>query len=170
MRHKLFIGNDWVEPAEGMYFPDVDPATEEPTVEIARGTAPDVDRAVRAAKAAMRGPWQKLTPAERGGLLFKLADLVGGAREELAAIETKDMGKPLSQARGDVDGVVATLRYNAGAADKMEGDTIPVGPEVIDFTLLEPLGVTAHIVPGTILSAWPYARSPRRSPPAARPS
>ena len=93
MRHKLFIGNDWVEPAEGMYFPDVDPATEEPTVEIARGTAPDVDRAVRAAEAAMRGPWQKLTPAERGGLLFKLADLVGGAREELAAIETKDMGR-----------------------------------------------------------------------------
>jgi len=147
MRHKLFIGNDWVEPAEGKYLPDIDPATEEPTGEFARAGAPDVDRAVRAAAAAMQGPWQKLTPAERGGLLFKLADLVAGAREELARLETQDMGKPLSQARGDIDGVVATLRYNAGAADKMEGDTIPLGPDVIDFTLLEPLGVTAHIVP-----------------------
>ena len=147
MRHKLFIGNEWVEPAEKTYLPSIDPATEEPAAEFARGSAPDVDRAARAAAAAMRGPWSRLTPAERGRLLFKLADLVAGKREEIARLETQDMGKPLKESLGDVDGVVATLRYNAGAADKMEGDTIPLGPDYIDFTLLEPMGVTAHIVP-----------------------
>ena len=67
--------------------------------------------------------------------------------EEAAILETADVGKPLKEARGDVDGVVSTLIYNAGAADKMEGATIPLGPSVVDFTLMEPLGVTAHIVP-----------------------
>jgi len=147
MRHRLFIGNERVEPADGRYFPDIDPATEEAFCEVARGGAGDVDRAARAAEAAMAGPWRRLAPAERGQLLFQLADLVAANREELARLETRDMGKPIGEARGDVDGVVATLRYNAGAADKMEGDTIPLGPGVIDFTLLEPLGATAHIVP-----------------------
>ena len=147
MRHKLFIDNDWDEAAGGASFPTVDPATEEPIAEVARAGAADVDRAVKAAAAAMKGPWARMAPAERGALLFKLADAIAGAREELARIETLDVGKPLRDSLGDVDGVVATLRYNAGAADKMEGDTIPLGPDVVDFTLLEPLGVTAHIVP-----------------------
>jgi aldehyde dehydrogenase (NAD+) len=147
MRHKLFIGNEWVEPVDGIYFPNIDPATEEVTAEIARGGSRDVDRAVSAAQAATAGPWRKLAPAERGELLFKLSDIIAAHREELSRLETQDMGKPLKEARGDIDGVVATLRYNAGAADKMEGATIPLGPEIIDFTLLEPLGVTAHIVP-----------------------
>src|SRR5438067_4436038 len=122
MRHGLFIGNERVEPADGRYFPDIDPATEEVMVEVARGGASDVDRAARAAEAAMAGPWRQLAPAERGQLLFKLAKVVAANREELARLETQDMGKPLGEARGDIDGVVATLRYNAGAADKMEGE------------------------------------------------
>jgi acyl-CoA reductase-like NAD-dependent aldehyde dehydrogenase len=95
----------------------------------------------------MKGPWSRLAPAERGALLFKLADAVAANREELARLETLDVGKPLKDSLGDVDGVMTTLRYNAGAADKMQGETIPLGPDVVDFTLLEPLGVTAHIVP-----------------------
>jgi aldehyde dehydrogenase (NAD+) len=76
-----------------------------------------------------------------------LADLIAANRDELARLETIDVGKPLKDSLGDIDGVVTTLRYNAGAADKMQGETIPLGPDVVDFTLLEPIGVTAHIVP-----------------------
>ena len=147
MRYRLFIDDDWLEPVGGAYFPTIDPATEEPIAEIARGGAGDVDRAVRAADAAMKGPWSRLAPAERGALLFRLADAIAGQREELARLETLDVGKPLKDSLRDTDGVVTTLRYNAGAADKMQGETIPLGPDVVDFTLLEPLGVTAHIVP-----------------------
>ncbi|MGE0120009.1 MAG: aldehyde dehydrogenase [Dongiaceae bacterium] len=147
MQHKLFIDNDWVGARSGATFPTIDPATEEPIAEVARGVAEDVDRAVRAADAAMRGPWRKVAPQERGRLMFELADLVAAHRDELARLETLDVGKPLKDSLGDVDGVAATLRYNAGAADKLQGETIPLGPEVIDFTLLEPVGVTAHIVP-----------------------
>jgi aldehyde dehydrogenase (NAD+) len=147
MRHRLFIDNDWVDAADGAVFATIDPASEEPIAEVARAGSADVDQAVRAAGAAMRGPWARLAPVERGALLFKLADAIAGHREELARIETLDVGKPLKQSLSDMDGVVATLRYNAGAADKTEGDTIPLGPDVVDFTLLEPLGVTAHIVP-----------------------
>ena len=147
MRHRLFIAGGWVDPASGAHFATIDPATEEPIAEIARGGPADVDRAVRAADAAMKGPWSRLAPAERGALLFKLADTIAAHRDELARLETLDVSKPLKDSLGDVDGVVTTLRYNAGAADKMQGETIPLGPDVVDFTLLEPLGVTAHIVP-----------------------
>jgi len=147
MRHQLFIDDAWVEPAKGDYFATVDPATEEPIAEIARATPADVDKAVKAAHAAMKGPWSKLSPMERGNVMFKLADLIAAHRDELARLETLDVGKPLRDSLGDIDGVVTTLRYNAGAADKMQGETIPLGPEVMDFTLLEPMGVTAHIVP-----------------------
>jgi len=147
MRHKLFINDEWVEPAKGEYFATIDPATEEPIAEIARATPADVDKAVKAAHDAMKGPWSRLSPMERGALMFKLADLIAANRDELAKLETLDVGKPLKDSLGDIDGVVTTLRYNAGAADKVQGETIPLGPEVVDFTLLEPMGVTAHIVP-----------------------
>jgi aldehyde dehydrogenase (NAD+) len=147
MKHGLFIANLRVASEGGGYFETIDPATEEPIAEIARGTAGDVDRAVRAADDAMRGPWRLMTPANRGALLFKLAELIANDRDELARLETIDVGKPLKDSPGDIDGVVATLRYNAGAADKIEGDSIPLGMEHVDFTVLEPLGVTAHIVP-----------------------
>jgi aldehyde dehydrogenase (NAD+) len=94
---------------------------------VPRGGSADVDRAVRAAEGAMRGPWARLAPAERGALLFKLADEIAAHRQELARLETLDVGKPLKESISDMDGVVATLRYNAGAADKMEGETIPLG-------------------------------------------
>jgi aldehyde dehydrogenase (NAD+) len=147
MQTDLVIAGRPVQAASGQRFATLDPATEEPIAEVARGGAEDVDAAVRAAHAALHGEWSQITPAARGRVLLRLADLVAAHKEELAALETADVGKPLKEARGDVDGVVATLIYNAGAADKMEGATIPLGPSVVDFTLLEPLGVTAHIVP-----------------------
>ena len=147
MRGRLLIGGEWQDAASGATFATIDPASEEPIGEVARAGAEDVDRAVRAADRATRGSWREVAPAERGRLLQRLAGLIADAREELAQLETSDMGKPIGQARGDVDGAVATLIYNAGAADKIEGATIPLGRDVVDFTLLEPQGVTAHIVP-----------------------
>lgn len=143
----LFIDGARAPAASGRTFATVDPSTEEPLAAVARGGAEDVDRAARAAHAALRGPWGATAPADRGRLLLRLAGLVAASAEELARLETADVGKPLRESRGDVEGVVATLVYNAGAADKMEGATIPLGPGLVDFTLLEPLGVTAHVVP-----------------------
>lgn len=147
MQAKLFIDGEWVDPIVLRTFQTIDPATEQPVREVARADADDVDRAVQAAHRAMSGRWREMAPAERGAMLFRLADAIAAAREELALLETTDMGKPLRDARGDIDGVCETLIYNAGAADKMEGATIPLGPAYVDFTLLEPQGVTGHIVP-----------------------
>ncbi len=146
-RAELFIDGAWVRPSSGRTFTTIDPSTEEAIGEVARGDAADVDRAARAADKALRGPWGAMTPAERGRLLLKLADAISAAKDEIALMETIDVGKPLKESRGDVDGVVSTLVYNAGAADKMEGATIPLGPSFVDFTMMEPIGVTAHIVP-----------------------
>jgi aldehyde dehydrogenase (NAD+) len=147
MRAEHFVDGDWMKPATGQTFATIDPSTEEEIGVVARGDATDVDRAVQAADRATRGPWRDVSPAQRGRLLLELARVIGEAKDELADLEMRDVGKPMKEARGDVDGVVATLVYNAGAADKMEGATIPLGREYIDFTLLEPVGVTAHIVP-----------------------
>ena len=144
---QLFIGNQWSEAQSGETFETVDPSTEAVITTVARAGEADVDRAVRAAHDAMKGPWSRLTPAERGALLFKLADLVEVRRERIARIETMDVGKPLSESLGDMDGVAGTFRYNAGAADKIEGATVPLGPEFVDYTMMEPIGVTAHITP-----------------------
>lgn len=128
-------------------FPTIDPSTEETLTTVARGRDADIDLAVRAADRAMKGGWRDLTPAERGRLMFKLADALEAEAERFALLETLDVGKPVKESLGDVRGVCATIRYNAGAADKMEGATIPLGPGFVDFTMLEPVGVTAHIVP-----------------------
>ena len=142
-----FIANRWVEPVTRAYLETYDPATEELIATFARSRAADIDAAVRSAHTAMNGEWARISPADRGKLLFRLADLIAADRDRLARLETLDVGKPLKDSLGDIDGVCATLRYNAGAADKMEGSTIPLANAFIDFTILEPLGVTAHIVP-----------------------
>lgn len=147
MDGKHFINGEWVAPAGDETFATIDPSTEASITDVARGGPEDIDRAVQAAATAAEGDWQNLTPADRGNLLLRLAEQVTAARDELAHLETRDVGKPLKISLDDMDGVAAALRYNAGAADKMEGDTIPLGNDFVDFTMLEPLGVTAHIVP-----------------------
>ena len=147
MAKQLFIDGVWQAAHSGQAFPTIDPSSEQTIDEVARADATDVDQAVQAAARALHGSWRDVPPVERGALLYRLAERIAAARDELARMETRDVGKPLKVSLGDIDGVVATLRYNAGAADKMEGDTIPLANTFIDFTLLEPIGVTAHIVP-----------------------
>ncbi len=143
----IFVDDVFQAAAAGETFDTIDPSTEQVLGPAARGRAADVDAAVQAAKRATKGAWRDISPAERGRLLFRLADAILAHKEEIAEVETLDVGKPLKESRGDVDGVVSTFRYNAGAADKLEGATIPLGRSTVDFTLLEPVGVTAHIVP-----------------------
>jgi acyl-CoA reductase-like NAD-dependent aldehyde dehydrogenase len=142
-----FIDGKWTRSGDGRTFETIDPSTEAVLASVARGGVRDIDAAVRAAHRAQYGDWRNLSPAERGRLIFKLSDVIEADAERLALLETLDVGKPVKESLGDIRGVCATLRYNAGAADKMEGATIPLGRDVVDFTVLEPVGVTAHIVP-----------------------
>ena len=144
---QLFIASGWTPARDGRTFEVIDPSTEEVLATVARGGQEDVDDAVAAARAAFDGPWRRVTPQERGRLLYRLARELEARVDEFAELETLDTGKPLSQARGEISGCVGYLDYYAGAADKIHGETIPLGPGYLNYTVLEPLGVTAHIVP-----------------------
>ncbi len=137
--HMNHIAGKPVAPATGAFLDTINPATEEPLARFARSVGDDVDAAVQAAHRAQHGDWSTITPADRGRILERLAGLIELEREKLARLETLDAGKPLDNSRGDIDGVVETLRYNAGAADKMEGITVPLGRDFVDFTMLEHL-------------------------------
>lgn len=144
---KHFINGEWVDAASGQTFLTYDPATEQPLAEAARGGVADVEQAVSAARRALSGPWGQMLPKERGRFLSAVSQEILAQREELALLETLDNGKPLSLARREVEGTARYFEYYAGAADKIHGEQIPLGTERLDFTLREPMGVTAHIVP-----------------------
>jgi aldehyde dehydrogenase (NAD+) len=144
---QMYINGEWIAAASGEQFVTVDPATEEGIATVPRGTAADVDRAVAAARAAFEGAWRQLKPKERARLLFDLARAIESRVDAFAELETLDSGKPLPLSRGEVLSTARYFEYYAGAADKFHGETIPLGPDYVDFTLRQPLGVTAHIVP-----------------------
>ncbi|CAA9213000.1 MAG: Aldehyde dehydrogenase [uncultured Actinomycetospora sp.] len=155
--------------------PVEDPSTATTVAHVARGDARDVDRAVSAARAAARRT-RSTTPAERGRLLRSLAAALRADLEGFARLETLDTGKPLSLARSEIAGCVAYLDYYAGAADKLHGETIPLGPGSLAYTVREPVGVTAHIVPWnaplsmlcrSVARPWPPG-TPRWSSPRSR--
>lgn len=148
-----FIDGRFVPAARGGRMETFDPGTGEAFASFAAGDADDVDAAVRAAQAALRGPWRSMTPAERGRLLWRIAGRIRASANRLAVAETLDSGKRLSEALGDVAGAAATFEYYAGACDKHQGDSIPLGTDHLAFTLNEPAGVTAHIIP------WNYPLS-----------
>ncbi|MCA0327946.1 MAG: aldehyde dehydrogenase family protein, partial [Proteobacteria bacterium] len=147
VRGQNFIDGAWQRSADGRSFDTIDPSSEDVLGTVARGGATEIDQAVQSAHRAQKGAWRDMTPAERGRLIYRLADALEADATRFALMETLDVGKPVKEALGDIRGVCATLRYNAGAADKMEGTTIPLGRDHVDYTVLEPVGVTAHIVP-----------------------
>lgn len=115
---------------------------------MASGTEEDVDAAVEAARKAFESPdWRDLDPSKRGRLLWLLGQQVRDHFEELARLESLNEGKPLREAKGDMAYVYKLFEYYAGLADKIQGDTIPVPGARLDYTLRDPLGVTAHIAP-----------------------
>ncbi|HZD01146.1 MAG TPA: aldehyde dehydrogenase family protein [Actinomycetes bacterium] len=146
-RYDLFIGGIFTPSASGEAVDTIDPSTDETIATVASAGPDDVDRAVEAARTAAEGTWGTLEPKRRGALLYALSAALEEAAEEFAELETRNTGKPLQRSRREVASTVRYFRYYAGAADKIHGETIPLGPDYLDFTLREPLGVTAHIVP-----------------------
>ncbi len=158
---QCFIGGKWIPAASGKTFETVNPATEEVIAQVAEGDASDVDSAVAAARDALEnGPWSKMDARERGRLMFKLADLIEEEFDELAALEVLDNGKPIREARsGDLPLVLDVLRYYAGYADKIHGQTIPVRGNYFTYTRREPVGVVGQIIPWNfpmLMVAWKW--------------
>jgi acyl-CoA reductase-like NAD-dependent aldehyde dehydrogenase len=159
---RLFIANEWVDAVAGGTFPTLNPATGAVIAQVSEAGEEDVDRAVRAARgAADGGDWRDLAAHGRSELLWKLADAIESNADSLAAVETADNGKPWFESREvDLPGVVECFRYFAGAADKIEGKTIPVSGPFLNYTLREPLGVVGCIIPWNFplsLAAWKVA-------------
>ena len=159
---KLLINNRWVSSESGKTFATINPATGEENCEIAEADAADVDRAVKAARAAFdRGPWRKVAASERGRLLHRLSDLIEAKGDELAGLESFDNGKPVAVARAvDVNATVGCYRYFAGWTDKIQGKTIPVDGNFFCYTRHEPVGVVGQIIPWNfpmLMQAWKLA-------------
>jgi aldehyde dehydrogenase (NAD+) len=156
----LFIGGKFVDSASGKTFAAINPATGETICQVAEADKADVDKAVQAARKALdSGPWKTMDAAERGRLLYKLADRIEQNAEELAALEALNAGKLIGDARGDLQGVVNTLRYYAGWADKIEGRTVPVRGNFLCYTLRQPVGVVGQIIPWNfplLMLAWKW--------------
>src|SRR5450432_3341295 len=159
---KLLINNRWIPSESGKTFATVNPSTGEEICQIAEADAADVEKAVRAARAAFeRGPWRKMQASDRGRLLHRLADLIEANADELASLESLDNGKPVSVAKAvDVAATVACYRYYAGWADKVQGKTIPIGGNYFCYTRHEPVGVVGQIIPWNfplLMQAWKLA-------------
>jgi aldehyde dehydrogenase (NAD+) len=148
---KLLIGGSWVESRSGATFPSVNPSTGAQIAELAAADAADADRAVAAARAAFEGPWGRMTPRERQHLLWAFADAVDEHFDELRMLEAVDMGAPIGRPRrpGTPAWEAEILRYFAGWATKIHGQTIPnsLPRSVLSYTVREPVGVVAAIVP-----------------------
>ena len=158
---KMLIDGKWVESVSGKRFETINPSTGEVICDVAEGDKADVDLAVKAARKAFEsGPWSKLAPAGRGVLLNKLADAMESHLDELAALESLDNGKPISDAtNADLPLSIACFRYYAGWADKNYGQTIPFSPDYFCYTRHEPIGVVGQIIPWNfplLMQSWKW--------------
>ena len=158
---QLLIDGQWCDSVSGETFATNHPATEEKIADIARASAADVDLAVKAARRAFsQGPWAEMDARDRGRLMNRLADLIEENFDELAALETLDNGKPIRDARAaDIPLVIDCLRYYAGWADKLTGDTIPIRGNYFCYTRREPVGVCGQIIPWNfpaLMAAWKW--------------
>jgi aldehyde dehydrogenase (NAD+) len=148
VRFRNWIDGKACEAANGRWLESVDPARAEVWALVPDGRAADVDRAVQAARRAFRdGPWRGLSAAERARLLRRVGDLTQVHIEELARLESRDNGKVVRETGPEVAAVAEMYHYWAGAADKVQGETIRVGPASFNFTIPEPIGVVAAIIP-----------------------
>jgi aldehyde dehydrogenase (NAD+) len=146
---RMLINGEWVKSASGKTFESRNPATGDLLATVAGGDAEDINRAVAAARAAFEGPWSKFKPYERQALLLKLADLVEKHFDELSTLDTLDMGAPLTRTRATRQRVLGMLRWYAGMAVSIHGETIEnsLPGEYFSYTLKEPIGVVGAIIP-----------------------
>jgi aldehyde dehydrogenase (NAD+) len=161
MRKQLFINGEWRDASSGRTLDVVNPATEEVIATFACAGQPDVDAAVAAARAALDGPWGTLSARERGRLIWKIGERLMERADELARLETLHNGKPIFESRQvEVPAASECFQYYAGWADKIHGETIPVKGNFLTYTLREPVGVVAAIVPWNfplVLTSWKVA-------------
>jgi acyl-CoA reductase-like NAD-dependent aldehyde dehydrogenase len=161
IRKQLFIDGAWRDAANGKTIEVVNPATEEVIAEVASADKSDVDAAVAAARAALDGQWGKLSARERGRLVWKIGERLMERADEIARLETLHNGKPIFESRQiEVPAAAECFQYFAGWADKIHGETIPVKGNYLTYTLREPVGVVAAIVPRNfplLLTAWKVA-------------
>jgi acyl-CoA reductase-like NAD-dependent aldehyde dehydrogenase len=156
----LFIDGEPAEPADGEVRELVEPASGRPLAKAATGGAADVDRAVAAARGALEGAWGKTPPNERSRLLHALADAIVTNRKDLAELETRNVGKALGSTKAEVIVAAESFRFMASAIGSIEGATKPIGGSILSYTLKEPVGVAAQIVPWNypiMLAGWKLA-------------
>ena len=161
---QLLIGGEWVDAADGETFETIDPGTGQGLTHVAHGKAEDIDRAVRAARRALDGPWSKLTPSERGRAIHRLGDLIAENLDELAELDSLDNGKAKAvAAAADVPLAADLFWYMAGWATKLRGSTVTPslpylpGQEFHAYTIKEPVGVVGQIIPWNfplLMAAW----------------
>jgi (Z)-2-((N-methylformamido)methylene)-5-hydroxybutyrolactone dehydrogenase len=160
-KYQLYIDGAWTDPDGGQWFDSVNPYTDETWAKIPKGSAPDVDRAVNAARAAFEGEWASLRPSQRGRLLLRLADLIEENAVHLAEIEVRDNGKLYAEMSLQTKYMAGWYRYYGGLADKVEGAVIPTDKtNTFNFTRYEPLGVIGMITPWNsplLLLSWKLA-------------
>lgn len=147
VRDRLYVGGEWIAAHSGRVLSSIDPSSEEVWAEVAEADEFDVDVAVAAASDALHGPWCRLSASSRGALLLELARLIDQHAESIATLESRDNGKPIRDTLGEVVRAAAWYRFYGGAADKINGETIPFRPDALAYTVLEPVGVVAAITP-----------------------
>ena len=157
---QLLINNEWQPASSGKTMDVVNPATEETIATVASANKDDVDRAVAAARAALDGPWGKMSARERGRLVSRLGARLMEKADEVSRLETIHNGKPISESRNiEIPAAAECFEYYAGWADKVMGETIPVKGNYLTYTLREPIGVVAAIVPWNFPAAcWRRGR------------
>src|SRR6266850_1790313 len=159
--YQNYINGQWVKSSSGEMFPVYDPSTEEVIAHVASGAAADVDLAVKAARAAFdSGPWPQTSAAERGRLLYKLAEKIRANAAQLAELECRNSGKPIVEAEYDIADAATCFEYYAGLANKVLGHVNPVPANALSFTLREPVGVAGQIIPWNyplLMAAWKLA-------------
>jgi acyl-CoA reductase-like NAD-dependent aldehyde dehydrogenase len=160
-KYQLFIDGKWVDAESGKTFETPNPSTGATLAEVAEGDKADIDKAVAAARKAFDGKWSKISARDRGRLIYKLSQLIEEHAQELAELETADNGKPIRESLYvDLPQVVENFEYFAGYATKIEGETIPVSGQMLNYTVREPLGVCGQIIPWNfplLMAAWKLA-------------
>src|SRR5215208_2917929 len=157
----LFINNEWRAASSGETMEVVNPATEDVIAQVASASTADLDAAVQAARAALSGPWGRLSARERGRLVRRLGDRLMERADDVARLETLHNGKPITESRHiEIPAAAECFEYYGGWSDKVMGETIPVKGNYLTYTLREPVGVVAAIVPWNfplLLAAWKVA-------------
>src|SRR6266404_2855996 len=159
--YQNYVNGQWTSSSTGATFPVFDPSTEEVIANVAAASASDVDKAVKAARAAFdSGPWPATTAQDRGRILFKLAEKIRQNQPMLAELESRNTGKPIVEAEFDIADVATCFEYYGGLANKVNGSVMPVPANALSFTLREPVGVAGQIIPWNyplLMAAWKLA-------------